>query len=334
MQPIKERSGVDAATFRQEISRTYEPCVLRGLVGDWPAVEAARASPQALLDYVRRFDCGRPAATFIAPPAIEGRYFYADGGTGLNFEQRPSPVSKTLQLLTQLAVQEAAPPSMYSGSIVIPEHLPGFETANRLDLMAADVAPRLWIGNRSQVAAHFDASDNLACVVAGRRRFTLFPPEQVGNLYVGPLDQTVAGQPISMVALEDPDFDRYPKFREALAAGLTAELGPGDAIFIPALWWHAVHALDRVNALVNYWWSETPDAEAGFAALLHGMLAVSGQPPAWREGWRAMFDHYVFRRDGDPAEHLAPERKGVLGPLTAGVRRRLKGYLQKALALE
>jgi hypothetical protein len=331
LQPIKERVGIDVATFRAEIARTYEPCVMRGLVADWPAVEAARGSTQDLLAYVQRFDRGRPAPTFVGPAAINGRYFYAESGGGLNFEQRPSPVAGTLMLLTNLASQDA-PPSVYSGSVLIPEHLPGFEADNRLDILAPDVRPRLWIGNRSQIAAHFDASDNVACVVAGRRRFTLFPPDQVHNLYVGPFDQTVAGQPVSMVSLEEPDFDRYPRFRQALAAGLTAELGPGDAIFIPALWWHAVRALDPVNALVNYWWSDTPDSEAAFEALVHGLLTVSGQAPAWREGWRALFEHYVFRRDGDPAEHLPPERKGVLGPLGPQLRARIKGFLQHRFA--
>ena len=78
--------------------------------------------------------------------------------------------------------------------------------------------PRVWFGNRVTVQTHYDISSNIACVVAGRRRFTLFPPEQLVNLYVGPLEFTLAGQPISMVKLEQPDFERYPRFRQALAA--------------------------------------------------------------------------------------------------------------------
>ena len=79
----------------------------------------------------------------------------------------------------------------------------GSTADNRLELLPPELArPRIWLGNRSEVSAHFDLSDNIACVVAGRRRFTLFPPDQVANLYVGPLDHTMAGQPASMVAAQ------------------------------------------------------------------------------------------------------------------------------------
>ena len=37
---------------------------------------------------------------------------------------------------------------------------------------------------------------------------------------------------------------------------MVADLEPGDAIYIPALWWHAVQATGELNVLVNYWWNE------------------------------------------------------------------------------
>ena len=87
----------------------------------------------------------------------------------------------------------------------------------------------LWIGNRTRTAAHFDLPQNIACVISGRRRFTVFPIGQLPNLYVGPLDFTPAGQAISLVDFHAPDFERYPRFREALRHAQVAELEPGDA---------------------------------------------------------------------------------------------------------
>ena len=42
-----------------------------------------------------------------------------------------------------------------------------------------------------------------------------------------------------------------------MTQAFSAELQPGDAIFIPSLWWHQVESLSAVNGLVNYWWTDT-----------------------------------------------------------------------------
>lgn len=76
--------------------------------------------------------------------------------------------------------------------------------------------------------------------------------EQIANLYVGPLGHAPTGTPISLVSFREPDFERFPRFREALAAALVAELDPGDALYIPTLWWHHVESLAKCNMLVNY----------------------------------------------------------------------------------
>ncbi|MFX6149073.1 cupin-like domain-containing protein, partial [Acinetobacter baumannii] len=88
--------------------------------------------------------------------------------------------------------------------------------------------------------------------------FTLFPPDQFGNLYLGPLDNTPAGRAVSMVDFAEPDFAAHPRFREALAHAQVAELEPGDAIFIPSMWYHHVEGRSAFNVLINYWWRETP----------------------------------------------------------------------------
>ncbi|RYE71834.1 MAG: cupin-like domain-containing protein, partial [Oxalobacteraceae bacterium] len=135
----------------------------------------------------------------------------------------------------------------------------------------------------------------------------------------------------SMVELNNPDFRRFPRFREALEHALVAELEPGDGIYIPALWWHQVDALSPFNVLVNYWWADSPDMAARFDAMVHAVLTVSHLPEKRREAWRAMFDTFVFKRHGEPAEHLAPEHRSVLGAPTEKLRAYIKGYLMRGL---
>ena len=102
-----------------------------------------------------------------------------------------------------------------------------------------------------------------------------------------------------MVDLRCPDFEAFPRFREALKTAQVAELDPGDAIFIPSMWWHQVEALAPFNVLVNYWWRDTPRFLAQPQdALNHALLAIRDLPEDEKKLWRQMFDYYVF---GDPA---------------------------------
>jgi len=330
--PIARLRDVDSETFHREIVPRGEPVVLEGLVGDWPAVRAAVESPESGCAYLARLDSGVEADAVLVPAGLGGRMFYEHDLRDFNFARRKLSVSAVLQHLARYSHFES-PPSVALQCAHIAECLPAFEAANPMPLMDTGVRPRLWLGNAFLTPAHIDELDNLACVVAGRRRFTLFPPEQVRNLYIGPLDFTPAGAPVSMVSLKAPDFERFPRFREALAAARVADLAPGDALFIPAVWWHHVESFDVVNALVNYWW-EQPSATRGervspTKALLHALLSIRHLPPAHREGWEAVFSHFVF--DAAAATHLPAERQGVLQPLPAErVESLLKGFAPKA----
>jgi hypothetical protein len=331
MKTTAEWQDVDVDKFRNDIYRQDRPAVFRGLVKDWPAVREGRKSPQALCDYIRSFDLGRPIQTAVGPPEIKGRLFYNDSVDGFNYER----VHETFQdaiarILSNL--NNIAPPAIYAGAVSTAEGFPGFAKENTLPLVNPSVVSRIWAGNAVTAPTHYDTSDNIACVVAGHRRCTFFPPEQLPNLYVGPLEFTPAGQPTSMVRVGAPDMARYPRYAEALAAAESADLGPGDAVFIPNMWWHNIESLDPFNILVNYWWYDGPRGPGSpFTALVYGILSLRDLPASRREIWRRMFDHYVFQTRGDPAEHLPPDRRGMLGRLTRQVIGAAKAWLQNEL---
>jgi hypothetical protein len=328
---VWEWRDVDVATFQNDIRPRNEPAVLRGLVRDWPLVAAGHRSPHALAAYMKRFGAGAGVKTLIGTPSIGGRFFYTDDLTGLNFERRDEALGASLdRLLAHL--DDAKPPALAIQAAPVPMLLPGLERENRNPLLDPAVVPRIWIGNAITVATHFDPMENIACVAGGRRRFTLFPPDQISNLYIGPLDLTPAGAPVSMVSVTSPELDRYPRFAEALAHAQSAELEPGDAIYIPFLWWHHVESIGSLNVLMNYWWNPAPAVQgAPFDAIFHGMLALSALPPDQREAWRAFFDHYVFRRTGEPGAHLPPERQGVLAPMTPSLSAQMRAMLLNTL---
>lgn len=207
-----EYRNIDAARFRDEILPAGQPAILRGLVADWPAVAAARRSDEAMVAYLEDLDSGAPVSVLSAGPEIGGRFFYSQDLRGLNFERDEMPLPRALAALLELR-PVARPPAIAVQSTPTPGALPGFAEANRTDLLDEKIAPRIWIGNAITTATHFDMSHNIACAVAGRRRFTLFPPDQLKNLYLGPFDFTPAGPPVSMVDLAAPDLERYPNFR-------------------------------------------------------------------------------------------------------------------------
>jgi len=331
LQPVPEWRDVDERTIREEILTRHRPAVLRGLVREWPAVQAALAAPANLARYLAAFDIGNPVDAILMPPEARGRIAYNEAMDGFNFVRNRLPVTAILEQLARYA-QFEDPPAVAVQSAPLSDSLPGFAAENRLAVLDPAVEPRIWIGNRVTVPAHFDESQNLACVVAGLRRFTLFPPEQVANLYVGPLDFAPTGAAMSMVQCASPDFRRFPRFRDALAAASTAELGPGDAIYIPTLWWHHVESLDaKLNVLVNYWWSGTlgtvERTDSGMDCLLHGLLNVRPMPAELRQAWASLFDHYVFRASDADLGHIPEHRRGVLAKLSPEGARRVRDLL-------
>ena len=327
--PIREFGPANAKEFA-EIRSAGQPAIFRGQAAEWPAVDAARAGDDKLLAYLRRFSLTSSANVIIAPPECGGRMFYTDDLSGLTFRRETCGLGSLLEQL----LQDRDDPSPHAYAVQaerVEKAFTGFEKENQANLLPAGTVPLAWIGNRVRVAPHYDRYENLGIVVAGRRHFTLFPPEQVANLYPGPFELTPAGTPVAMVDLHDPDLTRFPRYAEAARHAQSAILDAGDAIYIPYLWWHAVDSLEAFNLFISHWWSG--DAQGGaepYDAMFYALLALRGLPPERREAWRHMFDHYVFETHGDPGAHIPPQARGVLGAPSAEWAERLRQRIKKA----
>jgi Cupin-like domain len=324
---IPEVSGMGRDRFEREIVANGQPVVMRGLVADWPATMRGKESPEAICRYLMDRDNGTPVDAIMLDPAEKGRIFYNPAMDGFNFLKNRLPLSRIIEQIARYSAFESAP-AVAAQSALIRSCLPRFLDENPMPLLDG-VEPRIWLGNAITVPAHFDDTNNIACVVAGRRRFTLFPPEQIGNLYIGPLDFAPTGAPISLVDFAAPDFERFPRFRQAREHALTAELGPSDAIFIPALWWHHVQSLELCNILVNYWWSgsATVSDKSGLDCLTHALVTLRQLPAPQRAAWASVFQHYIFGDIEQSAAHIPEARHGVLGSLDADFIRKRREQL-------
>jgi Cupin-like domain len=329
--PVRELRGLDPQAIAEDLLSSTEPLVLKGLVAHWPAVRAGLESVRSGTAYLRAFYRDATVGAWFGPPEIEGRFFYNHDLSGLNFQPQRLKLGAVFDEIER-HLDSARPPAIYVGSTTVDTCLPGFRADNDLALGGRQALASIWIGNRTRVAAHYDVPDNLACVVAGHRRFTLFAPSELDNLYVGPLDFTPAGQSVSLVDLARPDFAKFPKFAQALARARIADLEPGDAIFIPSMWWHHVEALDGFNVLVNYWWRQSPEhMDSPINALMMAMLSVRDLPPAQREAWRRIFEHYVFASGEHTVGHIPASARGSLRTLDPDAARMLRARLLRSL---
>ena len=317
--------------FEHEIVPLNKPALLKSLVGDWAAVIAATESPRAIVNYLNGIDRNNKLSAVVGDPEINGRFFYGDNLQHMNFTRASATLSSTLEQLLKI-MDLPNPHAIALQAISIRDALRGFEEHNPQPLLDKTIAPTLWLGNRATVAPHYDIHDNIAAVVAGRRRFTLFPPEQTNNLYPGPMLSTPAGVPVSMVDIRQPDLAQFPSYAQAEAVGQQGVLEPGDALYIPALWWHGVESLEGLNILVNYWWGGQPEgAPSANDSMMHSMLSIAKLSPEKREAWRQYFNYFVFQTGEDTQRHLPASLNDLLTDLDEAQKKALREFLGNRL---
>ncbi len=328
---VSEFECHDRADFSNDVLKSNTPMVLRGFARQWPAVSIAERSDADFHQYLRSQALETEVTVFSYNENNNGNLAYTKDLSAYAFQSSKVPFTTALDDIFSARNNDSS--KHYCGSVPVSGCLSEFKKDHAVSFLDSTIEPRIWLGNASKVSAHYDVSDNIACVVSGSRKFTLIPPDQISNLYVGPIDFNLAGRPASLVDLDQPDLKKHPRIKEALSVGLQTQLYPGDAIFIPTLWWHQVESIGDFNCLVNYWWSKTNNnASEAYEALIHGLLTISGMPEAQRMQWRSFYDHYVFRLNGDPAEHIPEHKRGVLGNRTPEINKKIKQFLFRSMS--
>lgn len=328
---IRELTGIRPESVGEVIDSVTEPMLIKNLVQNWPAVIAGKQSLRSAADYIQEHYNGNPLTAFTGSPLAKGRVGYNEDLSEFSFDRVSTTLDGVLDPIFA-HLDDADAPMHYVGSTLLDRWFPGFRDENDLEMGDRALLASIWLGNRVRVSAHFDVADNIACCVVGRRRFTLFPPDQIDNLYIGPWDNTPAGQPISLVDFSNPDFDKFPRFREALSSAVTVTLEAGDALCIPSMWWHHVEGLDGFNVLVNYWWRTTPSYMGSpLNVLKHALLGLRDLPQEQRQAWKHIFDLYVFEHNEDTLAHIPVQSRGILGALDDTAARQLRADLLSQL---
>ena len=323
-------TDVTPEIFEREIQSAKSPILMKGLVRDWEICKAASNSPEALGMLLQRHSSQNPVTVNISEPGSGGRYFYRDDLKACNFLRQSATLGAIVgQLLQQL--NHLDPLGVYMDATIASDVLPGFSIQHPMPLVPQGTEPRIWLGNSARVAPHFDMSENVACVASGERQFLLFPPEQVANLYAGPLENTPGGAPVSMVDPRHPDLARFPKYPKAMEHAVLAKMETGDALYIPRLWWHYVEASGPLNLLVNYWW-DSPNISP-LLSLILATRSIRRMPEQDRLALRAFFDHFVFGQDAPAAfDHIPEDVRGVMGVDTPEQDAQLRPLLLKMVA--
>lgn len=323
-----EYQDIDRKKFEALVEQQYCPFVIRNLAKDWPIVKAGGNAlnfleEQALLSN----SLDLPLKLTRLPPEAKRRMFYRDDMKAMNFGTAQMSLADCFKRIKRSADNadyaiQSAPLETYFSEL-LPQH--------RTSLLDEKVRPLIWFGHGLQISPHFDEADNLAIVAAGKRRFTLFPPEQISNLYIGPLDHTPAGQAVSLVDINNPDLARFPKYEKAYQEAMSVELAPGDAIFIPTPWWHHVEALSDFNVLINHWWSDRRVSTASpTIALLHAIQSFNSMEDNRKLAWMAYLHHYLGDREVMRG-HIPEHAQGVLSDLDLNKTKLLDAYIKQEL---
>lgn len=232
--------SMDAAQFRA-LAAQGQPFMLTELVGRWPLSQTDSA-------VLRQQYSQMPVRARV--------------GDYINTAFAPD---RAMQDMTMAAYLDL----IAGGDYTLPPYLGNLELRelNRLchwptyfDKMGP---PRFWIGPAGTITPlHADYDDNIFAQIWGSKRIMLAPPHHEPYLYVKPANEILIGSPVDA---EAPDYQRYPLARQASLIECIVEAG--QLLYIPAGWYHQVHALD-FSLSANRW------ARAMPLVLSHNDLGV------------------------------------------------------------
>ena len=284
--PTVSPESLDRATFNKKF-RTEMPVVIQGMCRTWGAHE--RWEPSQLKQMVGDMEV-QPFVAFDNVHFLESEDIVQRRAMPLSqviehvFEGRPvilennattaTPITKvthsngmtfsTNSPRLQSTVKAAPAAEVVANRIYLRGALfdalrgdievPSFMEGGNANL--SDTLSGIWVGSGGCITPlHFDAWHGVLCQVRGRKRVTMFSPDDTENMYPHKQEDGKMNMHTSKLVLEklsDPAYiAEYPRAKELTP--WVCDLGPGDALYIPPFWWHHVESLDPSISVPLRW---------------------------------------------------------------------------------
>jgi hypothetical protein len=222
--------------FKREVEEPSRPVVLTGGMESWPALSRWNA------EYLRERIGQRNITVDICPPTGDATQTRAQEMTLAQYIEKGVPELEARDRMsnTELSLHDfpevkddAREPDYYA-----PER---FKTAS------------LFLGQATMSALHYHPdAEALLCMVHGQNRVALYEPGQVERMYPTPWNRSRFHW--SQVNTAKPDLTRHPRFAEAQR--WETLLSPGEMVFIPIHWWHAIYRTAFTAAVTWFWMAE------------------------------------------------------------------------------
>ena len=226
--------------FEERFLFPQRPVIISGAMEGWPARE------QWTNDYLKE----KVGAHTVHPYKHKAHNPFLDAKKGTS-DTLPMKLAEYIDLLAGDAISDG---DLYLGLLsmtTLPELCPDVRFPRFVD---EDKYGQInfWLGPGNNLTPlHYDIANNFLAQIRGRKQVILSPAREIARLYPYPFGYPSGLNRFSQVNVLSPDLSRFPAWADADRA--VVELGPGEMLFMPVYWWHAVWGIDQTLSL-NYWW--------------------------------------------------------------------------------
>lgn len=245
---IEDAAKFDAATFRRRYELHNRPCLIKGAVKTWPAFTKWREDGYVLSkigDFAVRASCS---------PRIEGfglRSMAQDSAANKMTQEQLLPAEKVRRLLPRIRTPD--------NEVLFIELRPANpeircleedigSDGKRFPFLPKPPIPRFGYSGwavmfykNSYSDWHFHpGTEAIMCQVVGAKDVLLLPPTQESWDQIVPVH-------IQQWKVYDVDLREMPAFRNIRPLHVVVE--PGDGLYLPVNWWHAVQARPQEHGI-------------------------------------------------------------------------------------